>query len=183
MSGQKGLAQQSKTHIAPQEVLKNSGQESSPQKSFVRPEFSTRTPDHSEKPAENKQKFANPEFTRIFDASTYRENHDNKARIESLLSQISREVSIARAEGSSITAELTRIENATSQAVPEKVGIYHIEYYGLLLDYVKNIRRKISSAMWYSVARGKQKAKRGSAFASQKSTTDSPEASVARSSN
>lgn len=178
MSGQKGLTQQSKSNTSTIEVLNKGGQESSPSKKFVRPEFSTRTPESS-----NKTVAPKAEFTRLFDATSHREDFENKSRIENLLSQIRREVAVARVEGSSISAELNRIDNATMQPVPNKVGIYHIAYYEKLLEYAMNFRRKLSASMWSSAMSGKQKAKRGSAFASAKSSTDSPEASVARSSN
>lgn len=164
MSGNKGPAQQSKPAINPYESLRNAGQGADlpwPTEGFSQQGGHESTA----------RKVANPEFTRVFDATNHRETYDRKEKIselQELLVAIRNEVTAVRAQNDELNTEMSKIEVATMQGLPENVGIYHIRFYELMLQYLRNVRTKIGEARtWLMASQAKQKAKRGSAFATR----------------
>lgn len=158
MSSSNGPSQKAKTFQSPVEVLsQKAGQESSPAKKFQRPEFGLRN-------AATEVAKPQPEV-KVFDATLHQREAENRSRIEELLTSIRAEVGAARAESSFLSNKLDRIEKAASQPAPKEIGIYHIEYYALLLEHARKVRTQLHAAMWAQAHSGRQKAKRGMMFA------------------
>lgn len=158
MAAKKGLPQQSKSSINPLETLSHTGQG----QDFLRQkeQFSPAL----EKP----RRFSNPEFRSIFSLEAHRQSQEQMSRIQevqSILQEIRREVASIKVQNQGLAAEIEQIDRTALQSVPEKVGIYHIHYYEIILQYLRNMRTKIGEARTWLIAMNSKKAKRGSAFA------------------
>jgi hypothetical protein len=157
MANPKGLSQQSKSSVNPLETLNRPGGQD-----FVR------SSEHISQPQYEKPRgFANPEFRDIFSAQTHKDAQERSDRIQEIhafLKEIRREVAAIRAENQSLATEVEQIDRVALQGIPEHVGIYHLHYYEIVLQYLRNIRTKIGEARTWLMAMNSKKAKRGSAF-------------------
>ncbi|MBP9797594.1 hypothetical protein KBC70_00415 [Candidatus Woesebacteria bacterium] len=112
-------------------------------------------------------KSANPEFTIAFNKTSFHESHTKQSEIKQLqetISDIQREVKQIRAYSSGLSDEVMKIEQAALQAIPEKVGIYHVRYYEMILQYLRGLKAKVGEAKTWLMAMQSKKASRGSAF-------------------
>lgn len=157
MSTQKGLPQQSKSSINPLETLSrpSHGQDDLRQHE---------SPSASQKPRE----FANPEFRSIFSRDSHVRSEQQVQRIQevqSILQEIRREVTSIKAQNQALAAEIEQIDRTALQGIPEKVGVYHVRYFEILLHYLRNMNTKIGEARTWLMAMTSKKRKRGGAFA------------------
>ncbi|KXK10923.1 MAG: hypothetical protein UZ22_OP11002000554 [Microgenomates bacterium OLB23] len=121
-----------------------------------------------EKKTEDTQ-FANPEFTQtVFDLSQHKESVEKPQQIQEihqLIEQIRQEVKNIKAHSDGLTAEVLEIEKAALQALPERVGVYHVRYLEIILSFLHGLKAKVGEARTWLAAMQTKKAKRGSAFA------------------
>lgn len=169
MAGQNQAPQKPTTYTNPQESLRNIGggdafaqDISTYQKTFERNLASQQENDQS-----GERKYANPEFKIAFDKTSFHETHEKQYEIRQLqatIAEIQREVKEIRAYSQGLTDEVLKIEQAAMQALPEKIGVYHVRYYELILQYLKGLKAKVGEAKTWLMAMQSKKAKRGSAF-------------------
>jgi len=120
-----------------------------------------------EKQDRSSGKIASPEFTVAFNKTSFHESHEKQQEIRQLqetISDIQREVKQIRAYSSGLSDEVMKIEQAALQAIPEKVGIYHVRYYEMILQYLRGLKAKVGEAKTWLMAMQSKKASRGSAF-------------------
>ena len=178
MAGTKKPSQKAKAYINPKETLQNISQGPDVPREI---DAQRRTSEHVSGQNEKKKVGANPEFTTLFTKHRYNEGTPRMEKMDDLrhtLAEVRKEVQILRVESAGLSAEIESIDRATLQALPERVGVYHVQYFELILEYIRNLRVKIVEARnWLNVARGK-KAKRGVAGVQQ---SQSQELQLARS--
>lgn len=120
--------------------------------------------------ARESSNFANPEFTQtIFDLSRHQESVEKPKQIQEiqqLVEQIRQEVKTIKNQSEGLNAEVSQIEKVTLQALPDKVGVYHVRYLELILSFLQGLKAKVGEARTWLAAMQSKKAKRGSAFAS-----------------
>ena len=172
MSDTKKASQQAKPYSNPQETLKNvsQGQAIARDIAAERESLEKRLASEGKQSAEKRPGIANPEFKQVFDLTTHRETHEKQEKIkelQSLLVEIRREVQSIKAQSEGLTAEAEQVERAALQSLPDRVGIYHVRYFEIILEYLKNIKTKVGEAKTWLMAMNSKKTKRGSAFAKQ----------------
>lgn len=110
---------------------------------------------------------ANPEFRTVFNLNTHTETVEKPLlinEIQSKINEIRHEVKSLKAQSQGLSAEVEQVERATLQALPEKPGVYHVEYLELLLQFLRGLKAKVGEARTWLSAMQSKKAKRGSAF-------------------
>ena len=85
-------------------------------------------------------------------------------QLQATISEIQREVKEIRIYSQGLTDEVLKIEQAAMQAIPEKIGVYHVRYYEMILQYLKGLKAKVGEAKTWLMAMQSKKSKRGSAF-------------------
>ncbi len=112
---------------------------------------------------------ANPEFTQtVFDLSHHKESVEKPKQIQEiqqLVEQIRYEVKAIKNHSEGLNAEVAQIEKVALQALPDKVGVYHVRYLELILSFLHGLKAKVGEARTWLAAMQSKKAKRGSAFA------------------
>ncbi len=170
MATPKKATQQPKPYSNPQETLSNSSKGSSIAKD-IRTEKSSLEQKLAQRNKESQSnKVANPEFKQVFSLTNHKESHDKQKRIQELqvvINEIRREVQAIKARSEGIVSEVDQIEKATIESLPERVGIYHVRHFELILEYLRNIRSKVGEAKTWLMAMQSKKGKRGSAFSAR----------------
>jgi len=103
-----------------------------------------------------------------FSKDSYQETHlkrDEIRAIQETIAAIQREVREIKAYSAGVSEEVSKIERATMQALPSRIGVYHVRYYELMLQYLRGIKAKVGEAKTWLMAMQSKKAKRGSAYA------------------
>lgn len=125
------------------------------------------------------------EFT-IFKSEVHTESYTVPKQIEELSAQVKQAVEQLKKAQKSLDHQILQVEKHTIEVVPQKGGIYHVNFLEKLLSFIKILQSKVGEAKtWLSAMQSKKK-KRGSAFAvrSKKQGTQyslSQELSTARS--
>ncbi len=122
-------------------------------------EYPERYPREQEQPKPQKKE------VKLFNYAEYRENEMVTAQIKELMKQIRQEIETIKKQESTLLNEVKDVEKLTVEAMPEKVGIYHVRFLELVLSILRTLREKISDSGTWLAAMMSKKKKRGSLFA------------------
>ena len=170
MTPQKKATQQPKPYSNPQETLKNTGKGAAIAQDIEKQRHKMEDRLTSDQKPEKKSGVANPEFKTIFSGVHHKEGVEKKEKIQelqSLITEIRHEIQAIKAKSEGLNAEVEQIEKATIESLPEKVGVYHVRHFEIILEYLRNIKAKVGEAKTWLMAMQSKKAKRGSAFATR----------------
>ncbi|MCS7093382.1 MAG: DUF5660 domain-containing protein [Patescibacteria group bacterium] len=100
----------------------------------------------------------------IFDFRRHHENVIVNEEIKKLLAIIKNELDLIKREGNELISNIKDIESQTINELPEKPGVYHVRFLEIILNLLKNLRKKISESSTWLQAMITRKKKRGSLF-------------------
>src|SRR3989344_3163320 len=134
----------------------------------TRQEYTPRQEDYPQEP-KRQESMATGNFRREFTVFKNADHFETKVvpqQLAELMNQLKKEISEIKKRNESMIAEVSKIENQTLQALPDKVGIYHVRFAEILLEMLRGLKAKMGEANTWMMAMMSKKKKRGSAFMS-----------------
>ena len=113
---------------------------------------------------EGVQKPSKKQEFKLFNYGEYYENELVKRQIKELSELIKKEVEMIKKADASLLNEVKDIHNLTLDALPNKVGIYHVRFLEIVLNILRTLRQKIGESRTWLQALMSKKKKRGSLF-------------------